>query len=116
MVPDPSTSRVPKPVYEALLGTLYTRPYWEPYAQMQCLKKEVSGNLGLAPEMWIVMNHMASASSFGEMQPGGIETHDAEAKRPQGLLLLPSMLPMRYLNISHAFLQINQAPPRVKSS
>ena len=62
------------------------------------------------------MNHMVSASSSGEMLPGGTETHDAEAKRQQGLLLLPLMLPMRFLNISHAFLRRNQVPPLVKSS
>ena len=60
-----TTNRVPKPVYEALLGTLYSDLVF---------KREVSGDSGLTPEMWIVTNHMVSASSSGEMLPGGTET------------------------------------------
>ena len=62
----------------------------------------VIGKMVLAPEMLTVTNHMIFVSSSGEM-PHGAKTHDAEAKRQQGPLLLPLMLPLRFFNISHAF-------------
>ena len=99
-----TTSRVPKPVYEALLGTLYA----------DLVVKE--GSDWKFPEMLTVMNHMVFASSSGEMPPEDTKTHDAEVKRQRGQLLLPLILPLRFLNIFHAFPLIHQVPPLVKSS
>ena len=69
-----TTSRVPKPVYEALFGTLYSDLVF---------KEGNEWKFGTGTRN---VNHMGSAFSIGEMLPGGIDTHDAEAKRPQGLL------------------------------